>query len=256
MSIQKLLQKKILKENYDKGEYYISSGRKNNYYTLRYKFYETIVVGGGLEKVLRDYYVTKLSIDKDKAIEKAKQIIGKDLSTDIEVNPIGERNRNIDWSILQAGRYKGQSIFELMKDESGKSYLMWLMDNMSYSQKYAKTIELVKSLFSHDVEQHQTTKKNKEEEIKEIVDNIKKILQPYIDPMRDGGRGFRDSIAEDLEKGIVPSGRGLSITIDILAKVISHSRSGSKKYLESYEKILNDFNKAKELENKIYNYGK
>src|SRR5690606_40387780 len=99
MSIQKLLQKKILKENYDKGEYYISSGMKNNYYTLRYKFYETIVVGGDLKKVLRDYYVTKLSIDKDKAIEKAKQIIGKDLSTDIEVNPIGERNRNIDWSI-------------------------------------------------------------------------------------------------------------------------------------------------------------
>lgn len=46
--------------------------------------------------------------------------------------------------------------------------------------------------------------------------------------LRDGQHGFRDSVADQLEAGRLPVGRGLSITIDILAK--QKGRSGSSAY--------------------------
>lgn len=46
--------------------------------------------------------------------------------------------------------------------------------------------------------------------------------------LRDGKGGFRDSIADQLAMGRLPVGRGLDITIDILAR--QEGRRGSKKY--------------------------
>lgn len=48
--------------------------------------------------------------------------------------------------------------------------------------------------------------------------NKGEVLKPMASAMRDGQGGFCDSIANDLARGIVPTGRGLSITLDILAK--------------------------------------
>ncbi len=59
------------------------------------------------------------------------------------------------------------------------------------------------------------------------------ILKPLADALRDGRGGFCDSIANDLARGVVPSGRGLAITLDILAKRAGRRNSAA------YEAELN-----------------
>lgn len=61
------------------------------------------------------------------------------------------------------------------------------------------------------------------------------ILEPIADLMRDGKLGFRDSIADDLDQGVIPYGRGLDITIDVLAKIAG--RRNSKAYDAEYDRV-------------------
>ena len=84
-----------------KTRYYISTGSKTNFYTLRYSFDEATSrsVGDGLPPeigvVTRDYHVRNLSIDRAEAVAKAREITGKDLDADFDVLPIGERRDSV-----------------------------------------------------------------------------------------------------------------------------------------------------------------
>lgn len=59
--------------------------------------------------------------------------------------------------------------------------------------------------------------------------------------LEDGKNGFRDSVAEDMRFGRLPMGKGLSITIDILAKQMG--RRDSKAYEAEYERLEDLFSR-------------
>jgi hypothetical protein len=77
------------------ARYYISTGAKSNYYTLRYAYDEAYGTEG--ETITRDYHVQNLSIDKDEAINKTVALLwadlGVELSIDFDVLPIGTRRK-------------------------------------------------------------------------------------------------------------------------------------------------------------------
>jgi len=74
---------------------------------------------------------------------------------------------------------------------------------------------------------------------------IIELLAPLADDMRDGQDGFRDSIAKTLENGDLPYGRGRSISLDILAKMVG--RKNSKAYNAEYDRVETIYNNVEEL---------
>lgn len=61
------------------------------------------------------------------------------------------------------------------------------------------------------------------------------ILKPLAEKLRDGRGGFCDDVADGLERGELPKGRGLEIMVDILAK--QAGRGGSKAYEVENDRI-------------------
>lgn len=72
------------------------------------------------------------------------------------------------------------------------------------------------------------------------------ILLPLAKRLTDGRGGFCDSIARDLSGGFLPTGRGLTVATEILAKQCG--RYGSKAFWDEYEAVRAIF---KQAENKV-----
>ena len=128
--------------------YYISTGAKDCFYTLRYTFTETRyertehgVVPAG--EVQYDYHVRNLSTDREQAIAKARELGKGELKADFDLNPIVRRDE-VDWSVFQAGKFAGKSIHEVA--ELDRPYLVWVCENLAGSRHYGKTVELVKAV--------------------------------------------------------------------------------------------------------------
>lgn len=229
------------------GNHYISTGDKNCFYTLRYRFSDTGAVrheDGTVEtyEIVRDFHIRNLSIDKAEAIAKAKEITGKDLSADFEVGQIS-RVDQIDWSIFQGGKYTGRSIHEVA--ETDRDYLIYICENCATSRNYAKTVELAKALIQHELDQRAGDRQQAHAEAEARKEQIKAKLGKYADILHDGRRGFCDSIAEGIRRGELPTGRGADITLDILAKRCG-GRARSKAYNAAYEEIGKQFNEFDE----------
>lgn len=60
-------------------------------------------------------------------------------------------------------------------------------------------------------------------------------MTPLAEDLFDGKNGFCDSIANEMKKGMIPTGRALNIVIDILAK--KAGRTGSKAYERRYSEV-------------------
>lgn len=71
------------------------------------------------------------------------------------------------------------------------------------------------------------------------------ILAPLANEIEDGKGGFCDSIAESMREGLVPSGRGLDITLDILSK--NAGRANSKAYWARYQVLESLFIDARNI---------
>ena len=134
--------------------FFISTGAKNNFYTLRHCFTEATYTKGERGTVdtgsrEREYHLQNLSTDKETAIKQAEALTGLKLSAEFDVMPIGEK-RPVDWSIFQGGKYVGQSIHEVR--ESDPNYLIWIAENQSpKSGTYGGTVELIQSLMAHEL---------------------------------------------------------------------------------------------------------
>lgn len=226
------------------ARYYISTGSKSNYYTLRYSYEEAWGTEG--ETITRDYHVQNLSIDKDEAIAKARDL-GYDLGIDFDVLPIGTR-REIDWSILQGGKYAGQSIHEVRDLDA--NYLVWLCENCATSAKYAKTVELAKALVASELAVRQDERDALEVEREARIAAFAPIADLFdreypvhaqtgyhqYEYTGDARNSFVDTIVSDLRSGNLISARAAEICIEKLAKL--HGRRNSKAYNKAYESIL------------------
>jgi len=226
------------------SRYYISTGAKSNFYTLRYSYEEAWGTEG--ETITRDYHVRNLSIDKDEAIAKARGL-GYDLGIDFDVLPIGSR-RDIDWSILQGGKYAGQSIHEIRDIDAG--YLVWLCENCATSTNYAQTVELAKALVASELAARQDTRDALEVEresrialfapIADIFDreypvHAKTGFHQY-EYVGNARNSFVDDVIASLRRGEFISANAAEILIDKIAK--EYGRRNSKAYAESHAVIL------------------
>ncbi len=98
-------------------------------------------------------------------------------------------------------------------------------------------------LTDHEV---QLKKWQEEEEAKlQALAPVIELLAPLADRLEDGRDGFCDSIAETLRNGELPSGRGRSITLDILAK--QAGRRNSKAYDAEYDEVSSIFEQVEEM---------
>jgi hypothetical protein len=218
-------------------KYYIGTGAQECFYTLRYRFYETVYARTetgvqNIGAVERDYHVRNLSTDRETAIAKAREITGLGLNADFEVCEIVKRDE-VDWSVFQAGKYSGQSIHEVAA--SDREYLCWACENLKTSKSYAKTIELAAALVAHDL----ATRAGDRASAAAAVDAEREALKTAAAPIAAILKGcsrqpgdFCASLAENLEKGIRPRGRAHSLVLDIYAK--AHGRRNSKGYTAAY----------------------
>jgi len=61
------------------------------------------------------------------------------------------------------------------------------------------------------------------------------LLNPYANRLHDGKGGFCDSIADQMMRGIAPTGYALVLTLQILAK--QAGRKGSKAYTAAHDEL-------------------
>lgn len=73
----------------------------------------------------------------------------------------------------------------------------------------------------------------------DLQDRRAALTAEYGRQIRDGRGGFCDSIADDLDRGELPAGRGLSLTIEILAK--QAGRKNSAAYNARYDELADRF---------------
>lgn len=219
------------------SRYYVSTGQKGCFYTLRYSFLERY----GHGSVERDYHVCNLSTDPEEAVARAKQRVGEGhgFTADFSVRAI-ERRPAIDWSVFQAGAKTGESIHEVLV--SDRDYLVWACEALAQRPSYAKTIELARSLVGQDLTAREAERQRQAERQAEERSLLAAILSPLAERLKDGKGGFRDSVAEDLQGGRLPAGRGLGLVIEILAKC--DGRKGSAAYTETEAAVRAVFERA------------
>lgn len=226
------------------ARYYISTGEKNCFYTLRYRFSEPTWIQGphgataGPAKE-RDYHICNLSIDRDEAIRKAKERTGKDLTADFDLSKI-DRRKNVDWSIFQFGHHIGESIHEVKLTDP--DYLIWVAENMRSDGRNGETVELITSLMSHELGERKDARDEAAQKAEALRAHRISALSEVIRRMPDGNGGFRDSITDSLKRGEELRGRGITIACEILAKECG--RRNSKAYLAEYERIASIFENA------------
>ena len=265
--------------------HFISTGAKENFYTLRHRFTEATYASSEHGPVStgareRDYHLQNLSTDRDTAIKQAEALTGLKLSAEFDVLPIGEK-RPVDWSVFQSGKYVGSSIHEVR--EKDPDYLLWIAENQSPKSKtYGGTVELIQALMAHELkgrsDRRESEKAKAESEHEARVAVFKPVAlklvgatewpdstwqQDLRDPIpgrkdweiksgqanvkllyhentktweaRDGG--FVWSIAAGLMNGKAPTGRGATITADIVAKM--EGKRNSKGYEAKYNEVMN-----------------
>lgn len=220
----------------NKPGYYISTGLLNNYYTLRYVTIDVGQQSAGdgiqptLTSVTRDYHVQNLSTDKDEAIAKAKVLVGKMLSADFDVIPIGQREE-VDWSIFQSGKHRGESIHEVIACD--KDYVLFMLENQAGSKNYGKTLEYAAALLADELKVRAEKRKKAAEKADRRIGLAKRLLAPVAKELRLSGGPFCLSVASDLEAGVCPFGRGRATTIDIFAK--GYGRRNSAAYNAAFD---------------------
>lgn len=239
--------------------YYISTGEQTKMYTLRHTYTERVSWGGyggqpNSRMVRRNYYVQNLSTNKEKAIEKAREITGETLEIRFELNPIyrkgrGENTNPIDrvhteHDVIPFGKHYGTSLQDLFEME--RDYLVWVAENFT-STKYNSIIEFIRTMVKDVIAEKEA--KISEEEKKEAAakSNRAKILAPLVVALRGKeSSNFCQSMADDMEKGSLPRGRGWNLVCDIVAKM--QGRRNSKKYKETYARVEEVLNRAEKVD--------
>lgn len=86
----------------------------------------------------------------------------------------------------------------------------------------------------------------REQAAKEKLHRIRVLLEHVAEVLKDGKGGFRDDVAKRMMlEGNLPYGRGLDITLDILAKQCG--KRGSDKYHNEFNRVIGIFNQVREL---------
>lgn len=216
--------------------YFISSGEKNKMYTLRVRYNETVYLGYSLGSRLveRNQHVATLANDKERAINKARQIVGQDFEINFEVMERAKPQEKVQLpvDVLRFGKYYGQTV-EDVKEKDPK-YLMWLADNYT-NAKHQQMIDYVKIVMKEELEKRDSkfaVELVLEEEQKvERAEVLKEIGEVLVGLPWD----FPQNMGNDMIKGNLPKGRGKHLVCDMMGKV--QGRRNSKKYKAEYKRV-------------------
>lgn len=108
------------------------------------------------------------------------------------------------------------------------------------AEKIAAQNEFARLARVVEYEAEEKTREERAEKIRKERAPLVAKLAPLAVSLSDGKGGFCDSIAEDMEKGYFPKGRGLTIVCEILAK--KEGRKNSRKYDIEYDRIAKILN--------------
>lgn len=237
----------------------IGTGDKAGYYTLR-------AFGNRLEHIRTEFgihtttepasiYLRNLSTDRDKAVASARSYLAERFGAaraaalfrdrvDFDLEEIHRISRaeaearraaeaarvaSTDFRVFQSGKYAGQSIQQVA--EADPNYLGWYaQQGWPADSDNGRTAALAAELLRPQLEAAAAARKS---QAQVLLEAIGASLNAWL----SGEEGdFKRSIAQGLRSGNVPRGRGLEITLSILAK--RAGRAGSKAYNAELDRLL------------------
>jgi hypothetical protein len=238
----------------------ISTGDKAGFYTLRAfgvrTRYTQTEFGTESESDDTSVYIRNLSTDKEQALEAAKAYLSKHypfapfrgvITFDLddihrisreqtEANRIAEAARiaSTDFSIFQGGKYAGQSVNDVLAED--KAYCEWFSGNFwSKESDNARTAAIINAILAPE---RNAAAAATEDRVLALKQEIGKPT--LIEWFNGNAGGFCQSIVHGLGAGKFPTGRGLEIVLDILAKWAG--RTGSKDYKARLAELEAKFN--------------
>jgi len=236
--------------------YYISTGAKVGFYTLRHAFDEPVYARterGTIQTgvVRRDYYIMTLTRDPQTALEKAQAWMAANAPgdrlenlPDFTLDEIRRRaQQDIDYSVFPGGKHAGRPLEWVL--ENDLEYALWVAENLGHQKAYAGIVSILREVLASELADRATkTEKAREVQRHRWSPEVAEVLKSLAATMEDGRGGFRDAMAQKLwfassfpqdMAQALPSGRALEITKDILAK--QAGRANSNAYEEEYAKL-------------------
>jgi len=238
----------------------ISTGDKAGFYTLRAfgvrTRYTQTEFGTESESDETSVYIRNLSTDKEQALEAAKAYLSKHYPSapfrgvitfdldDIhrisreqtEANRIAEAARiaNTDFSVFQAGKYAGRFVNDVLTEDKG--YCEWFSNNSwSKDSDNGRTAEIINSILAPERKVAAAASEDRVLALKQ------EIGKPTLTDWFNGNNGqFCQSIVHGLAANKFPTGRGLEIVLEILAKWAG--RANSKAYKARLAELVAKFN--------------
>ena len=189
-------------------------------------------------------YIRNLSTDKAQALDAAREYLTKNYPTtpfrgvvNFDLDEIHRISREeserraaaeaariagTDFSVFQGGKHAGKTVAEVAAED--KSYLNWFADqSFKDDSDSARTQQFAKALLAPE---RAVAAKVTDDRVLVLKQEIGK---PTLTAWYNGEAGqFCQSIVQGLGAGKLPTGRGLQIVLEILAKWAG--RSGSKAY--------------------------
>jgi len=238
----------------------ISTGDKAGFYTLRAYGTRTRYTQTefGLESESDDasVYTRNLSTDKEQALDAAKTYLSKhypsarfsgvvNFSLD-DIHRISreqaearraaeaERIASTDFSLFQGGKYAGRSVNDVIAED--KNYCEWFSNNVWYKDSdNARTAAIINAILAPEREARLHASEATCTALKAEIGAD--VFQSWLD-----GRcgNFCYNIATQINAGSAPTGRGLAIVLEILAKWAG--RANSKAYKARFAALEAKFN--------------
>lgn len=214
--------------------YYIATGEKSNYYTLRAKQQRYGSQGYRYEV---DVHVRNLSTNRDKAAKKAREFVGRPvpIDPDLETYPFDNAPAQaIDYSILRFGKYQGRDIAEIALEDP--DYLVFVVDQGYVPTKAQGNIEHIKMFVGTQLEQleqeRQQAQARQQQRASRLVDAFGK---DWLELQVTYGGNFAQDVCSSILQGCEPTERAIDILMEIRAK--EAGRRGSKAYQAAFETL-------------------
>jgi hypothetical protein len=243
----------IISDNYGNlvhvSHFGISTGDKNGYYTLR--AYGTRVRhvrddegNTSTEHDDASVYIRNLSTDKEQALNAAREYLASHYPAakfhgvvNFDLDEIARMSREeserraaveaarvaaTDFSVFQGGKYAGSTVQEVLATD--KQYAEWFAGNWwKAGSDNERTAAIINAILAPEQKAAQEAQNATLNALREEI-GAQTLTQWEI-----GFAGsFCRNIAQNMASGVMPSGRGLGIVLEILAKW--EGRAGSKAY--------------------------
>ncbi len=235
--------------------YFISTGDKNGFYTLKKRVFETryaqsssggwAAVGGEEKEV----FYQNLSTDRDEALRKAKEITGFDLSISFDLDEIqrleaeeyarirAEKQAEFDgtdWSTFQFGKHAGRKVADVFAENPG--YVEWFSEQFINTHRNSLEDQGKAITRQHCIDLVAPVKAEREAKAGLAAQAIVAALgEGNVKDGAEESEGFVSSVCSQLLRGSVPSSRAIWILAEIFAKYAG--RRNSKAYKAAYETI-------------------